>query len=272
MKKIIKYFLYAIFNNFFFSKYKNKINIFCFHRVLPQKIYLNEKDLSKRDFSVTSVFFDKFIKNLSEKNNCLSLKEILKKKFKKNSKPIAHITFDDGYKDNLQYALPILLKYNVPATIFISDGYIDRKIKKNFLCANKAKDFMNWTDVRKINSYKIIEIGCHTSNHYNLSLLDDSLLYQEIILSKKNIEKKIKKKLKFFAYPYGGKNEINKKVIDFVKKAKFNLAFTAQCKKIDFVQKKFEVSRYFVTEKCSKKIINARLNGLCTLMSNQFLP
>lgn len=34
------------------------------------------------------------------------------------------ITFDDGYKDNFTYALPVLNKYEIPATIFLATGYI----------------------------------------------------------------------------------------------------------------------------------------------------
>ncbi len=45
----------------------------------------------------------------------------------KNKKLPIIITFDDGYKDNLDNALPILEKYSVPATIYIVTNFINSK-------------------------------------------------------------------------------------------------------------------------------------------------
>lgn len=43
-----------------------------------------------------------------------------------NGKPFCVITFDDGYIDNRDYALPILKRYEAPFTVFVTPGFLDR--------------------------------------------------------------------------------------------------------------------------------------------------
>lgn len=66
------------------------------------------------------------IRTLSRYFNVLPLPEAINRLKEKNlPSKAACITFDDGYADNAENALPILQKYGVPATFFIAAGFID---------------------------------------------------------------------------------------------------------------------------------------------------
>ncbi|MFW6275812.1 MAG: polysaccharide deacetylase family protein [bacterium] len=45
----------------------------------------------------------------------------------RTSRKFVIFTFDDGYKDNLDFAYPVLKKHNVPFTIYITSSFPDRK-------------------------------------------------------------------------------------------------------------------------------------------------
>lgn len=96
--------------------------IFMLHRVLPEKereAYTLNKDLAITPEKLEEyiLFFKEkgyiFI-SLDELDNWLETPKSLKQKF-------ICLTFDDGYKDNLIYGLPILKKHQVPAAIYITN-------------------------------------------------------------------------------------------------------------------------------------------------------
>lgn len=99
--------------------FNGKLTIFIFHRVLPKPdpLFPDEPD-SKR--------FDQLMNWISSWFNTLPLNEaaLLLKQGLLPSRA-ACITFDDGYADNFTIALPILKKYNLTATFFISTGFLD---------------------------------------------------------------------------------------------------------------------------------------------------
>jgi peptidoglycan/xylan/chitin deacetylase (PgdA/CDA1 family) len=127
------------------------------------------------------------------------------------SKPIV-FTFDDGYKDAFDNAVPILLKYGYTGSFAIATELLGRPT------------YAVWDDV--IAAHKAhMEIVSHTENHLDLRnpVYSESDLHREIFDSKNILEAKLGVPVDFFVYPYGRYDE---KVLDLVKQAGYKMAFT----------------------------------------------
>jgi peptidoglycan/xylan/chitin deacetylase (PgdA/CDA1 family) len=76
---------------------------------------------------MTPAVFERIISRLTRYGNVVLLEELLASpaSFSNSSKKTITISFDDGYKDNIEYAAPILKKYNCPASFYIVTGCID---------------------------------------------------------------------------------------------------------------------------------------------------
>ena len=150
---------------------------------MPKKLRIKE-DPKNLDFIISTNYLEKLIIKIKKNYKFVDLETLLKNYDSK--KHFCHLTFDDGYLDNFKYAYPILKKHNVPCTIYISDSFVERNSqKKDFLCANSYNDFMEWKHIISLSNTKLVTIGCHTSNHYELSKLSKKKIYEEISSSKK---------------------------------------------------------------------------------------
>ncbi|OGL44902.1 MAG: hypothetical protein A2W05_06525 [Candidatus Schekmanbacteria bacterium RBG_16_38_10] len=69
--------------------------------------------------------FERQIRFLKKHYNIASLEEIESAAFNDGGKDMVVITFDDGYRDNYIHAFPVLKRYDVPASVFLTTDYID---------------------------------------------------------------------------------------------------------------------------------------------------
>jgi len=81
-------------------------------------------------------------------------------------KPIM-ITFDDGMYNNMEYALPILEKYNFSAVFSIVGSYTDEYTKSNIVNTNYS--YLRWSDIKKLAENPYIEFGNHSYNFHSIS-------------------------------------------------------------------------------------------------------
>jgi peptidoglycan/xylan/chitin deacetylase (PgdA/CDA1 family) len=103
--------------------------------------------------SVTKEVFEIQVEFLKKNYNCVSLPYALDLLTKGELTPkTVVLTFDDGYKNNLDVALPILEKYEVPATIYLTSGLIDRTaelwwFEQEKIIKNSSKLDFSWKDL-----------------------------------------------------------------------------------------------------------------------------
>jgi peptidoglycan/xylan/chitin deacetylase (PgdA/CDA1 family) len=98
---------------------RGKLTIFIYHRVRPDVDALFPGDLDARRF-------DEQLTWIASALNVLPLSEAIEM-LSQDRVPgrAACITFDDGYRDNLEIGLPILRRHGLTATIFVASGFLD---------------------------------------------------------------------------------------------------------------------------------------------------
>jgi peptidoglycan/xylan/chitin deacetylase (PgdA/CDA1 family) len=77
--------------------------------------------------SAPTKLFDKQMRFLSRYKKVVSLQDMVKHLEGGSPEPVFSITFDDGYQDNYEIAYPILRRYGLPATIFLTTGSMDSR-------------------------------------------------------------------------------------------------------------------------------------------------
>jgi peptidoglycan/xylan/chitin deacetylase (PgdA/CDA1 family) len=113
------------------------------------------------------------------------------------------LTFDDGYRNFLSSALPLLQEFRMPATVFVVSGRCGGYNDWPSLSTIQPRlKLMDWTEIQEI-SQAGVAIGAHTVTHANLTALPERQAVQEIRDSRSAIEDRIGLPVDTFAYPYG---------------------------------------------------------------------
>ena len=217
--------------------------------VTPENFTKQMEYIKKNGYEVITL--DELVRGIKDKNV-----------FKRNK---VVITFDDGYKDDFEYAYPVLKRFGFGATIFIITDFMGKG------STGGEKKFLNWDEVIAMSKDKI-SFGSHTKTHFYLGVIkDEEATVEEIVGSKKAIEQKIGMPADYFCYPGGGFNE---KVKELVVKAGYKGACSTNRGFADFNSDVYELKRVKVTNSDMAKPLSfwIKLSGYYNILRKEKRP
>lgn len=111
------------------------------------------------------------------------------------------LTFDDGYRDNYDNALPLLVERGMTATFFISTDFIDEG----------RPEYLTWDMVRAMRDAGMT-IGSHGRNHFSLKGRDVDFLVWQALGSRETIAFEVGEPPRFMSYPAGEYDDLTRDI------------------------------------------------------------
>lgn len=111
------------------------------------------------------------------------------------------ITFDDGYRDFAEIAVPALRSRGLHATVFVPGAHIGGHNVWDEGFAAK-RHIMDRAELRDLDS-AVVEVGVHGMEHRRLAGLSENDLVRETADAKQEVEQALGRSTRYFAYPYG---------------------------------------------------------------------
>ena len=135
------------------------------------------------------------------------------------------ITFDDSYRDNL-FAARVMARYGFPATFFLPTAYVGTDHVYEWDRHLPRMPNLTWDDVAEMVGMGF-EIGSHTVTHPNLSRISFDQAQQEIIESKRALEQRLNRRVRWLAYPFGGPKDLRPELLSYIEEAGYDGCLSA---------------------------------------------
>lgn len=167
------------------------------------------------------------------------------------------LTFDDGYRDFAERALPVLEKHGFPAVLFVVAERVG-------LSADWDSDFgepavlLDWADLRDV-ARRNITIGSHTRTHPHLTELPAERAIAELSLSRTRMEAELGTRVTALAYPHGDCNPL---VATWAACCGYELAFTCREERSAFADDRMLLPRITVDGQDDMAAFASKLVGI----------
>ncbi len=165
--------------------------------VLPilQYQHIGESESRQEDYIHPRAFSDQMKYLADEEFKVITLDDVVQIYKEKGEVPThtIAITFDGGYSDFNEYAVPALAKYKFPVTVFLQSGNMG---KPGFMTKDQI--------IKLAEENERITFGSNGMSGKNLNSINGADAYNEISSSKIGLQKELEIIIPYFSYPQGG--------------------------------------------------------------------
>ncbi len=147
----------------------------------------------EREIDLPAQSFEQQLVVLAERERVRSLDEALS-----DNEGGVVLTFDDGYRDFYEHVLPLIVRYGMPALLYLATGLVASGRPSN----GPAREALTWPMLGQAVETGLLTIGAHTHNHANLSKASEAEAEAEMRRSKELIEDHLGVACRHFAYPW----------------------------------------------------------------------
>jgi peptidoglycan/xylan/chitin deacetylase (PgdA/CDA1 family) len=235
--------------------------VLCYHSIDPLKPFA----------SASPALFEEQVAWLKARCQPVPLSAILEARAPETDRPLVSLTFDDGYADNHEHALPVLLRHGVPATFFVTVGLVERdpSVVKRFQALRAAAPgeirSLTWEQIRGLRRANM-EIGSHTWSHPNLARCSRTEALGELRRSKEAIEDHLGEPVTSLAYPFGKPGRhVAEETVRLVEQVGYRFAAMVLFRGVRPGDDPFRIPRFFVTRD-SVETLEAKVRGAWDLV------
>jgi peptidoglycan/xylan/chitin deacetylase (PgdA/CDA1 family) len=241
-------------------------------RVLRVLMYHKVNDLPGNRMSVPTALFEEQMAQLAQLGyRVVDLDAVLACYLEGMSLPerAVLVTFDDGYRDTLLSATPILERHGYPAVQFVPTGYVGTSTPLPHERALAQQGILNptldWDEVRQLESHGV-RVESHGISHTPLSRLGTREAEREVASSKDELEERLGRPVRAFSYVKGSRADYAPAHVRLVERAGYDLAFTTVSGANSRTSDRLQLRRYNV-EPFPARTFELVLEGACDAIS-----
>ncbi len=137
-----------------------------------------------------------------------------------NQRAAVCVTFDDGYAENCDFALPLLTRKKIPCTYFVATDHVvhGKPFPHDVACGRPLRP--NSLDQLRTMVSDGIEIGAHSRTHADLgTVLAPSVLRDEVVTAHDDLEAALGQPIRYFAFPYGQRRQLTPEALQLARQA-----------------------------------------------------